>query len=424
MSSSSIRSFVVIVAATASSMGIGRNGTLPWRLAADMAYFKRVTSTAAPGKTNAVIMGRKTWESISHKFRPLSGRRNIILSRNPRARDVLGLPDNVLLARSLDEALEMLAEGSHHGSDIDQIFVIGGGAVYREAVSSNLCDKVLITSIHSDKFNDCDTFFPPLSPSIFRLVKSGEPKEEGGIKFSFDEYKRFGKQSTGPGPEVSVADTSVPALPTPTQSEAMDGDTAGQEENAVAGPGASRARGRLGSMNPITQALAASNAGNNQASTSLAAGEEVDKGERNEEEMQYLRLVEEILESGIKRGDRTGTGTLSKFGVQMRYSLRGGRFPLLTTKRLFWRGVAEELLWFISGCTNANVLKERGIHIWDGNGSREFLDNLGFTDREEGDLGPVYGFQWRHFGAVYVDMHTDYTGKGVDQLAECINKIK
>lgn len=87
-------------------------------------------------------------------------------------------------------------------------------------------------------------------------------------------------------------------------------------------------------------------------------------------------------------------------------------------------GLAEELLWFIAGSTNANLLAEKGVHIWDGNGSREFLDKCGLSHREEGDLGPVYGFQWRHFGADYIDMHTDYTGRGVDQLAELIEKIK
>lgn len=70
----------------------------------------------------------------------------------------------------------------------------------------------------------------------------------------------------------------------------------------------------------------------------------------------------------------------------MRYSLRNGTFPLITTKRVFWRGVVEELLWFIRGCTNANELKEKKIHIWDSNSSREFLDSLGFTDRKEGKL--------------------------------------
>jgi len=99
-------------------------------------------------------------------------------------------------------------------------------------------------------------------------------------------------------------------------------------------------------------------------------------------------------------------------------------FPVLTTKDVFWRGLAEELFWFIKGDTNALHLSEKKIKIWDGNASREFLDNLGLKDREEWDLGPVYGFQWRHFGAKYVDMHKDYTGEGIDQLATVIKQLK
>lgn len=77
-------------------------------------------------------------------------------------------------------------------------------------------------------------------------------------------------------------------------------------------------------------------------------------------------------------------GTLSIFGAMQRYSLQNNSLPLLTTKRVFTRGVIEELLWMISGSTDSKVLAEKGVHIWDANGSREFLDNLGFTDREEG----------------------------------------
>ena len=78
----------------------------------------------------------------------------------------------------------------------------------------------------------------------------------------------------------------------------------------------------------------------------------------------------------------------------------------------------------IRGSTSAKELQEKNIHIWDGNGSREFLDKNGLGHREEGDLGPVYGFQWRHFGADYQDMHADYSGQGVDQLAEVIDKLR
>lgn len=91
---------------------------------------------------------------------------------------------------------------------------------------------------------------------------------------------------------------------------------------------------------------------------------------------------------------------------------------------MFLRAVIAELLWFIEGNTSSLALSEQGVKIWDGNGSREFLDSVGLTHHEVGDLGPVYGFQWRHFGATYVDAKTDYTGQGVDQLAEVIHKLR
>ncbi|RAH52927.1 hypothetical protein BO85DRAFT_442749 [Aspergillus piperis CBS 112811] len=154
------------------------------------------------------------------------------------------------------------------------------------------------------------------------------------------------------------------------------------------------------------------------------------------EEHQYLNLIRRILAEGEHRPDRTGTGTRSIFAPpQMRFSLSKPStttseepytpiLPLLTTKRVFLRAVLAELLWFISGTTSSVPLSDAGIKIWDGNGSREYLDKVGLSHREVGDLGPVYGFQWRHFGAEYVDAKTDYTGQGVDQLAEVVKKLK
>lgn len=144
-------------------------------------------------------------------------------------------------------------------------------------------------------------------------------------------------------------------------------------------------------------------------------------------EMQYLNLVSQIISSGQVRMDRTGTGTKSMFAPpQLRFSMSGMdgvTFPLLTTKKVFLRPVFEELMWFVRGHTDATLLTEKKVHIWDANGSREALDRLGFSDRREGDLGPVYGFQWRHFGAEYKNCETDYSGMGVDQLAQVVEKI-
>ena len=133
----------------------------------------------------------------------------------------------------------------------------------------------------------------------------------------------------------------------------------------------------------------------------------------------YLDLVRDVLENGVKREDRTGNGTLSLFGQQMRFNLEGDSFPLLTTKRIFFRGVAEELLWFVSGDTDSKTLVSKGVRIWDEWGSREFLDRRGLTENKEGDLGPIYGYQWRHFGASYPDRSS-----GVDQLSNVIELIK
>ena len=146
------------------------------------------------------------------------------------------------------------------------------------------------------------------------------------------------------------------------------------------------------------------------------------------EEYQYLDLIRQILRAGEHRPDRTGTGTLAiPFPPQHKYNLLkpGGTLvlPLLTTKRVFFRAVLAELLWFISGDTNAKTLQDQNVKIWDGNASREYFDSIGLNEREEGDLGPVYGFQWRHFGAEYGTCHDDYTGKGVDQLAEVVHKL-
>jgi len=158
------------------------------------------------------------------------------------------------------------------------------------------------------------------------------------------------------------------------------------------------------------------------SSTTGGGGAAAEDAPRHDE-YEYMDLINDILVNGKVKTDRTGTGTISRFGAQMRFSLRDG-FPLLTTKRVFWRGVAEELIWFIKGSTNGNDLSAKKIKIWEPNGTKDFLTKRGLGHREEGDLGPVYGFQWRHFGATYVDMHTDYTGKGFDQLADVINTIK
>ena len=118
---------------------------------------------------------------------------------------------------------------------------------------------------------------------------------------------------------------------------------------------------------------------------------------------QYQDLLQRILREGEEKSDRTGTGTLSVFGHQMRFNLLDG-FPVLTTKKLHLRSIIHELLWFLSGDTNIHYLKENGVSIWD-----DWAD-------ENGDLGPVYGFQWRSWPGK--------DGQSVDQISKVVEQIK
>jgi len=166
------------------------------------------------------------------------------------------------------------------------------------------------------------------------------------------------------------------------------------------------------------------------------------------EEYQYLNLIENIIDNGVWEEGRNGK-TKSIFGNMMRFSLKDGKIPILTTKKTAWKTCLKELLWFIRGETDNKILKQNGVHIWDANSSREFLDSRGLKDYEVDELGPIYGYQWRNFNKPYfskkyerdiiIDYETNYSDfgnnylenernkleeKGVDQLQQIIDALK
>jgi len=152
------------------------------------------------------------------------------------------------------------------------------------------------------------------------------------------------------------------------------------------------------------------------------------------EEYQYLNLIQNILENGTWEEGRNGK-TKSIFGASMRFSLSNGSIPILTTKKTAWKTCLKELLWFIRGQTDNKILKEQGVHIWDANGSREFLDSRGLTNYDVDELGPIYAYQWRHFNKPYVlKKHNQLSGwrdddlikedNGIDQLQQIIDALK
>jgi len=161
------------------------------------------------------------------------------------------------------------------------------------------------------------------------------------------------------------------------------------------------------------------------------------------QEREYTSLLNEVLTKGTIRQGRNGI-TKSMFGKHLHFDLTK-EFPLLTTKRMFWRGVVEELLFFLRGYTDSKILEEKKINIWKGNTNREFLDSHGLSHYDEGMMGPMYGWQWRHYGADYNSGHRyeqlranpddknmynqrqrlkRVASKGFDQLADVIDKIR
>lgn len=306
-------SFEIIVAKDVSN-GIGKDNSIPWNFPIDMNHFKKVTTRVEDlEKKNAIIMGRRTFESIG---KTLPNRLNIVVTGKS-----LDSNDHLVYVKNIEDSVKYVQSRD----DIETAFVIGGGMIYKEFITHPICTKLHVTNIRREF--KCDTFFPDI-PSKYDLIHSNTVDE---CVFEIFEYS-------------------------------------------------------------------------------------------NKDENGYLDLVRNILKNGSPRGDRTGTGTLSTFGECIKFDLSNNTLPLLTTKKVFTKGVFQELLWMISGDTSSKTLEKNGVNIWKWNSTREFLDKRGLSYKE-GDLGPVYGFNWRFFGAKYIDSATDYTGQGVDQLQNCIDMI-
>lgn len=142
---------------------------------------------------------------------------------------------------------------------------------------------------------------------------------------------------------------------------------------------------------------------------------------KNHFEVDYLKCMQQL--SILPKRKSRNANVSSSFGLKLDYNLQDNQVPILTTKRVAWKTCIKELLWFLRGDTDNKKLQKENVHIWDDNSSREFLDKVGLKENEEGDLGKVYGFQWRHWGAEYFGCSHDYTEKGYDQIQNCVELL-
>lgn len=329
------KGFSLVAAFSKNNRALGLNNNLPWpHIQEDMKRFTEITTrTQDPLKRNSVIMGRKSWDSLPPKFKPLPNRFNVILSRSNKIEG-----DGYTTCSSLDEALIYLSDKP----EIEQNFVIGGQQIFSDAILRPDCNNLFLTEIAKDF--EADTFFPYI-PEWFRatncqIVRSNKVNSD----LFFVDYENI--------------------------------------------------------------------------------------SDPNSQEHQYLQLLKRILVEGEEIQDRTGVGTKSVFDANMNFDIDTlnpdeqdqtkliYRVPMLTTKQLFLKGVVWELIWFLRGDTDANWLKERGVHIWDGNTTREFLDSRGL-DYPEGSIGPGYGHQWVNWGG---DFRTKTDG--INQIQNIIDLLR
>lgn len=338
-------SLIVCVTNYKNKLAIGRNGDLLFKLKEDMKFFKNITSNSLHKDSkltkNIVLMGRKTYFSIPLKFRPLSDRINIVLTRDPELIKISPIPNNLKLTKDIYYT-DMDTFNKIYVKYNPNVFVIGGSELYNLFLKR--ASKLYITHVDDTKFEkgqEPDTFMDYFS-SDYKLDGMSERYNQKEISYRILYYSKTEKLS---------------------------------------------------------------------------------------EENNYLNLMNEILMHGNKRTDRTGTGTLSIFGARMKFDI-SRNIPMMTTKKVPFKTILEELLFFCRGDTDAKILQRKGIKIWDGNTSREFLDKRGLNHYDTGIMGPMYGYSWCHFGAEYSEEFADTskidTSKigGVNQLENAVHLLK
>lgn len=359
--------FLHVIVAVDKNMGIGNEGKIPWCVYADMQHFKKVTQNAI------LIMGRKTWEGVPDAYKNFAGREAVIIvSKNYLLAEEYTRLGNIFVCKSLSAGIEKavafhnLKKSQTDDAQIEpnkisfpNIFICGGTSLYREALTyfMHLMKMIYITLI-PDVFL-CDTFFPIQEKE---LTKTFSDVSQLLARYSKKTYPQL---------------FSIPAQSHHLRSAKL------RRQNLVSGKIKETPNYFL-------------------------------KFPNRAPDQNYVDLVTLILTDGEAKKDRTGVGTLSIFSHNLTFDLQDG-FPLLTRRKIFWKGCLEETLFFLKGKTQTKELEAKNVNIWKGNTSREFLDKRGLFGLEEGDMGAGYGFLWRHFGSDYPNLAMNQLNISVEQ---------
>ncbi len=350
-------------------LAIGRNNGLLFKLKEDLQLFKNLTKDKLSEKSklckNVVVMGRKTWYSIPSTIRPLKDRINIVLTRDKQLRKISPFPWSSFLKAKVCNNVELF------------------------------CDCVMKKDTYFWTLEEFHRFYKYTNANAFVI---------GGSEI----YKIFLDH-----PEMKPENVYLTEVTNTKWLSEFEPDCF---------------------MQPLDTSYKLIGVSDQKYDNKRKVNYRFltyrrDRGVAVTDEAKYLGLCKDVLNDGRSRDDRTGVGTYSVFGSQLRFDISQS-VPLLTTKRVPWKHVIQELLWFMRGDTDAKILQKEGVKIWDGNTSRDFLDNRGLHHYPEGVLGAGYGFQWRFFGAKYTHAFSDTskidTSKisGFDQLEYVIRELK
>lgn len=360
---------------------IGYQNELLYRIDEDMEFFKTITTVCSnKNKTNAVLMGYNTWLSIPNSFRPLKNRLNVVLSKDHCNYHDIEKGQNILFRNNFEVTISEL----ERMDNIESIFIIGGSQIYQQALQMNRINKIYLTEIHSNLFSSLAdkqqiVYFPYFNVNDYDKITS--EIKDCNLKLKLKSDSSLSVQFNQ---ELTIHlnyqfCTYIPIIRCPKSDPFLN--TFNYQND-------------LNYCNSL-----------------------------NIDEQNYLNLLSDVRHQGQIKEGRNGK-TYSLFGKKLEFNLSNNTIPILTTKKMAVKTCIKELLWFISGNTSNQILNQQNVNIWNGNSSREFLDKLGLIDRNEGDLGPIYGFQWRHSGAEYINCDTNYTNQGIDQLQNSIDLLK
>ncbi|BCS83036.1 bifunctional dihydrofolate reductase-thymidylate synthase [Cotonvirus japonicus] len=390
-----------------SLIGIKEYGVfnMPWPyLKDDMNFFRKLTTTIPDeSKINIIIVGYNTWQTLPNSYKKNTNRYNIIIARGDHQDSHLEK-----YVDSFENALNFASNISH----VNEIFVIGGSVTYQAALLCPQLKNIYVTHIKTNYPNDANIekniYFPLSHDQINKYqndnlldLESESVKHDvsKNITMTFKKYIVKEKFHCEYMKSVLVS--------TPSYMKLKNNFTYFMcIVNLI--------------YNLFVIILNFLDLTKQNLIKDFSQEDLQEESQEDSQEYQYINLVKNIMENGIIKNTRNAI-TKSIFGYQLKYDLSKG-YPIQTVKRSYPKAIFEELMWMIRGQTDVEILQKKGVHIWDKNSSKDFLEknNLSY---EEGDIGPGYGFQFRYYGAEYHDCKSDYKGKGIDQLKKCIEII-